>query len=83
MDVGVVMLKLVNLVGISTFPVEQSLDIGENHLFFIIFDVSHHLLLVFIVKMAQHRAIFLSTSLDDALQMLLDVWETLIQIVLV
>ena len=83
LDVGVVMLELGNLVRVGTLSFEQGFNIGENHFFFVILDVAHHFLFVFVIEMAKHGAIFLPAGINDALQMVLNVWETFVEVILV
>ena len=54
-----------------------------KHFFFLVFEVFFHFLLVLIIEVAEHVAIFRSARDDDMLQMLFDVRKTLVKVITV
>ena len=79
--VGVVVTKLIDPVEVGPLAFTQCLDVREDHFFLVILDMLHHLLFVFVVEMAEHGPVFISASLDDALEMIFKMRKTLIEVI--
>ena len=82
LDVAVVLLKLVDGVAAARFALAQTFDVGENRLFLVL-EMVFHLGLVVAEETLQDVLVALGARLGDAVKVLFDVGDALVEVVAV